>query len=43
MAAAVELFPVFEHAALLRTWGGIVDICPDASPIIDATPVPVSS
>lgn len=21
--------------ALLRTWGGIVDICPDASPIID--------
>ena len=39
MAAAVELFPVFKHAALLRTWGGIVDICPDASPIIDATPI----
>ena len=39
MAAAVELFPVFKHAALLRTWGGIVDVCPDASPIIDATPV----
>ncbi len=35
MAAACELFPIFKHAALLRTWGGIVDICPDASPIID--------
>jgi len=34
LAAAVELFPVFAHATLLRTWGGIVDICPDASPIL---------
>jgi sarcosine oxidase, subunit beta len=34
LAAAVELFPVFAHAKLLRTWGGIVDVCPDASPII---------
>ena len=34
LAAAVELFPVFAHAQLLRTWGGIVDVCPDASPII---------
>ena len=25
LAAAVELFPVFAHAQLLRTWGGIVD------------------
>ena len=39
MAAAMELFPIFAHAALLRTWGGIVDVCPDASPIIGATPV----
>ncbi|MFM8944109.1 MAG: sarcosine oxidase subunit beta family protein [Actinomycetota bacterium] len=39
MAAAVELFPVFEHAKLLRTWGGIVDVCPDASPILSTTPV----
>ena len=38
MAAAIELFPIFAHAALLRTWGGIVDVCPDASPIIGATP-----
>jgi sarcosine oxidase, subunit beta len=38
LAAAVELFPIFEHAKLLRTWGGIVDVCPDASPIIGPTP-----
>jgi sarcosine oxidase, subunit beta len=39
LAAACELFPVFAHAKLLRTWGGIVDVCPDASPIIGTTPV----
>ena len=39
MAAAVELFPIFARAHLLRTWGGIVDVTPDASPIIGATPV----
>jgi sarcosine oxidase, subunit beta len=39
MAAAVELFPVFAHAKLLRTWGGIVDVSPDASPIIGRTPL----
>jgi sarcosine oxidase subunit beta len=38
MAAAVELFPVFARAHLLRTWGGIVDVCPDASPIVGRTP-----
>jgi sarcosine oxidase subunit beta len=40
MAAACELFPIFKYAALLRTWAGIVDVCPDASPIIDRTPIP---
>jgi sarcosine oxidase, subunit beta len=40
MAAAVELFPMFAHASMLRTWGGIVDVCPDASPIIGPAPVP---
>lgn len=40
MAAALELFPMFARAAVLRTWGGIVDVCPDASPIIGPTPVP---
>ena len=40
MAAAVELFPMFAHASMLRTWGGIVDVCPDASPIIGPAAVP---
>jgi sarcosine oxidase subunit beta len=39
LAAAIELFPIFEHAKLLRTWGGIVDVCPDASPILGPTPI----
>jgi sarcosine oxidase, subunit beta len=39
MAAALELFPSFAHAKLLRTWGGIVDVCPDASPIVGLTPI----
>jgi sarcosine oxidase, subunit beta len=34
MAAALELFPIFASAKVLRTWAGIVDVCPDASPII---------
>ena len=38
MAAAVELFPVFARAHLLRTWAGIVDVSPDASPIVGRTP-----
>ena len=38
MAAAVELFPVFARAHLLRSWGGIVDTSPDASPIVGRTP-----
>jgi sarcosine oxidase, subunit beta len=40
MGAALELFPIFAHAKLLRTWAGIVDVCPDASPIIGPTPIP---
>jgi sarcosine oxidase subunit beta len=39
MAAALELFPIFGRARLLRTWGGIVDVSPDASPIIGPTPL----
>jgi sarcosine oxidase, subunit beta len=39
MAALVELFPVFARLRMLRSWGGIVDVCPDASPIIGKTPV----
>src|SRR5215475_207542 len=40
MAAALELFPMFAHAALLRTWAGIVDVCPAASPIVGPTQIP---
>jgi sarcosine oxidase subunit beta len=32
MTAAVERFPIFARAHLLRTWGGIVDVNPDVSP-----------
>ncbi|WCB94933.1 Sarcosine oxidase subunit beta [Baekduia alba] len=39
MAAALELFPIFARARVLRTWAGVVDVCPDASPIIGLTPV----
>jgi sarcosine oxidase subunit beta len=39
LAAALELFPIFERARVLRTWAGIVDVCPDASPIVGLSPV----
>ena len=39
MAALVELFPIFSRLRMMRQWGGIVDTCPDACPIISATPV----
>ncbi|WP_184966693.1 sarcosine oxidase subunit beta family protein [Nonomuraea endophytica] len=39
MAAALELFPIFSRVRVLRTWGGVVDVSPDASPIIGRTPV----
>ncbi|WP_404383618.1 sarcosine oxidase subunit beta family protein [Caenispirillum salinarum] len=38
-AALVELFPMFSRLKMMRSWGGIVDTCPDASPIIGRTPV----
>ncbi len=39
LAAALELFPMFAQARVLRTWAGIVDVTPDASPIVGLTPV----
>jgi sarcosine oxidase, subunit beta len=39
LAAALELFPIFARAHVVRTWAGIVDTTPDASPIVGATPV----
>ena len=38
--AVCELFPTFRRLAVLRNWGGIVDVTPDRSPIIAKTPVP---
>jgi sarcosine oxidase subunit beta len=39
MAAVVELFPIFSRLRMMRQWAGIVDVCPDASPIVSKTPV----
>jgi sarcosine oxidase subunit beta len=39
VSAICELFPSFRRLRMMRQWGGIVDICPDASPIIGKTPV----
>ena len=39
MAAALELFPIFARVHMLRTWAGIVDVSPDASPVLGLTPV----
>jgi sarcosine oxidase subunit beta len=39
IAAIVELFPVFSRVRLNRQWAGLVDIAPDACPIIGTTPV----
>lgn len=39
MQAIVEMFPVFSRVRMNRQWGGIVDVSPDACPIIGKTPV----
>ena len=39
LQAVCELFPAFSRVRMNRHWGGIVDICPDACPIIGPTPV----
>ena len=39
MGALLELFPIFSRLRMMRQWGGIVDVSPDASPIISKTPV----
>ena len=38
-AAIIELFPQFSRVRMNRQWGGIVDVSPDACPIISKTPV----
>ncbi|QGG80428.1 sarcosine oxidase subunit beta family protein [Litorivicinus lipolyticus] len=37
--AIVEMFPIFSRVRMNRQWGGIVDTCPDACPILSKTPV----
>ncbi len=39
LQAALELFPILSRAHLLRTWAGIVDVTPDAAPIVGLTPI----
>ncbi len=39
IAAALELFPMLSRLRMMRHWGGIVDTCPDASPIVGKTPI----
>jgi len=37
--AICEMFPIFTRMKMLRSWGGIVDVTPDRSPIVAKTPV----
>jgi sarcosine oxidase subunit beta len=39
LEAICELFPMFSRLRMLRSWGGIVDVTPDRSPIIAKTPI----
>ena len=39
LAAVCELFPAFSRVRMNRQWGGIVDVCPDACPIIGGSDV----
>ena len=39
MEAGMTLMPMIGKAKILRGWGGIMDMTPDGSPIIDKTPV----
>ena len=39
MGALTELFPIFSRVRMMRSWGGIVDMCPDASPLLTKTPI----
>ncbi len=39
MEAAMTLMPMIGKARVLRSWGGIMDMSPDGSPIIDKTQI----
>ena len=38
-AAMIQMFPSFSRLRMNRQWGGIVDVAPDACPIIGKTPI----
>ena len=40
LQAIVELFPLFSRVRMNRQWGGIVDVSPDACPILSGCEVP---
>ena len=39
MEAGVSFVPAMSKVRLLRSWGGVMDMSPDGSPIIDKTPI----
>jgi len=39
LKAILELYPIFSRLRMLRQWGGVVDICPDASPIVSKSSI----
>ena len=39
LQAVVELFPIFSRVRMNRQWAGIVDVAPDACPIVSKTAV----
>lgn len=39
VTSACELFPAFSRLRLMRTWGGVMDMSMDGSPIIGKTPI----
>ena len=39
LGAIIEMFPLFSRVRMNRQWAGIVDVSPDACPIIGLTPV----
>ncbi len=39
VTSIIELFPAFSRLRLMRSWGGVMDMSMDGSPIIDKTPI----
>lgn len=39
VSAAIALFPCFSRLRILRSWGGVMDMTMDGSPIIGKTPI----